>query len=58
MKRPHVRQILVPDLIEWFNGIEGPEYVYEKSWAQAIDDPVAVLHTSGTTGKLRKRMNM
>lgn len=51
-RRPDLRTYEVPEFRVWYNGDQhGPtKYEYGKSWDEAIDDPVLILHSSGTTG--------
>ncbi|KZL69590.1 ochratoxin a non-ribosomal peptide synthetase [Colletotrichum incanum] len=47
-----MKEVLVPSLESLFdNNAEPPQpYPYDRSYAEGIDDPVTVGHTSGTTG--------
>ena len=49
-ERPHIRDIMVPDLDDWLREDKASVYEYTKSFHQARDDPWIVFHTSGTTG--------
>lgn len=45
--------IAIPSLEELLNGKENdapPDYPYEKSYEEAKDEPIFILHTSGSTG--------
>jgi long-subunit acyl-CoA synthetase (AMP-forming) len=46
-------KVLVIPSLEYFVRDESnptPSYPYEKTWEQAKDDVVCIIHTSGTTG--------
>ena len=49
----NLRRVPVVAVDDWLDekGTTQP-YVYEKSWDSAVDEPVFICHTSGTTGKL------
>jgi acyl-coenzyme A synthetase/AMP-(fatty) acid ligase len=49
---PDLCTLQIPSFQEWFrnDGSDGLPYIYQKTWDEAIDDPVLVLTTSGSTG--------
>ncbi|OJD25562.1 hypothetical protein ACJ73_03066 [Blastomyces percursus] len=47
---PHVEQITVPGIEEFFQDDEADPVVYSKTWDEGKEDPWLVFHTSGTTG--------
>ncbi|KLJ11455.1 hypothetical protein EMPG_13357 [Blastomyces silverae] len=47
---PHVEQITVPGIEEFFRDDEADRVVYSKTWDEGKTDPWVVFHTSGTTG--------
>ncbi|KAJ5091912.1 NRPS-like enzyme [Penicillium alfredii] len=46
-----MQQIYLPGLLELLQSENIPCYPYEKSFSEAQNDPIFVLHTSGSTGK-------
>ncbi|KAJ5272905.1 NRPS-like enzyme [Penicillium angulare] len=44
------RQIHIPSLVDLLSSDNVPHHAYEKSFEEAQDDPIFVLHTSGSTG--------
>lgn len=52
--RPELRPMQVASLDEIFNQT-GPQYPYLKSFDEARDDPIVVLHSSGSTGQQPKK---
>ncbi|MCJ1309728.1 hypothetical protein MMC25_003389 [Agyrium rufum] len=47
---PCIRRMTAPDLQYWLSDDEVPRYVYFNTIEDALDDPIAIFHTSGTTG--------
>jgi acyl-coenzyme A synthetase/AMP-(fatty) acid ligase len=45
-----MRSIEIGSMDEWFPPADVPHFHYHKTFEQAQWDPVAVLHTSGSTG--------
>jgi acyl-coenzyme A synthetase/AMP-(fatty) acid ligase len=43
--------VVVPELEELLSVNEAPKYPYTKSWDEAKEDPFAIFHTSGSSGK-------
>ena len=50
-RQPSIQIIVAPDLDEFSRDDPVQPTVYEKSWAEAKDDPWIVFHSSGTTGE-------
>ena len=50
-RRSDIRQIIAPSLDDWLDAEGVNKYEYSKNEESAMDDPVIVLHTSGTRGK-------
>jgi acyl-coenzyme A synthetase/AMP-(fatty) acid ligase len=49
---PGTKSVRVPSLDDWLTGTElVPHYPFDKGLADIEDDPVFVVHTSGTTGR-------
>lgn len=47
------RQILTVPSFEYFvNDIPVDQYPYSKTWEAIKDDPILILHTSGSTGNM------
>ena len=55
---PRLRQLVIPGVGEWFNRDEPTPYPYDKTYAEAKDDPTIIFHTSGTTGKALSLLTM
>lgn len=47
---PHVQQITVPGIEDFFRNDEAAPVIYSKTWDEGKGDPWLVFHTSGTTG--------
>ncbi|KAF2456189.1 hypothetical protein BDY21DRAFT_288244 [Lineolata rhizophorae] len=48
--RPDLRVIVVPPMSDWIAREPVPHYPYTKTFEEAEDDTVMIVHTSGTTG--------
>lgn len=46
----NVQPIEIASQEAWFDEVDVPEYLYQKTFDQARWDPLVVLHTSGSTG--------
>ena len=44
--------IEVPPLSAWLDGDQVDRYPYKKTYEEAKNDPIWIVHTSGTTGTL------
>ena len=53
LSRRTMRTMTVPTLEELLMTEEGPVYSYTKMYSQAKDEPFVVMHTSGSTGRLK-----
>lgn len=49
-QRPGMRIIIIPTLNYFLQASASPAYPYSKTWTDAKDDIVWIIHTSGTTG--------
>lgn len=49
-ERPDLKAVEVGEFESWFPKREVPPFPYNKTYNQAVEDPVVVLHTSGSTG--------
>ncbi|KAI9812571.1 MAG: hypothetical protein M1827_004560 [Pycnora praestabilis] len=49
-QRTSMKRVLVPELEKWLEGAKVREYAYDKDYQDAKDDPVVIVHTSGTSG--------
>ena len=47
---PGMKNIEMPNPIEWLQGCEVSEYQYDYIWAEVADQPIGVFHSSGSTG--------
>lgn len=45
-----MEKLQIPTLENLLDGRNTPQYAYDKTFDQAKNDPVFVLHTSGSTG--------
>ncbi len=49
-KKPGLQLVTLPPLDYWLEDGDVPSYPYDKSWDEALFDPVFVIQTSGSTG--------
>lgn len=46
-----LQKIVIPSLLDLLENDDVPHYAYGKSFAEARNDPIFILHTSGSTGE-------
>ena len=53
-----VQLIILPEPCQWLDGEDALTYPYKKTFEEARYEPFAVVHTSGSTGILRKLLSV